>query len=270
MTTELGKHIMEVSNKIEDLYGEYYSKQYEYAINNIQNNTNIETTHIIVDILDLTIDDDYKQKQINSLKKNVKNLQEEVIILKEDNKLLKEDNKLLKEDNKLLKEDNKLLKEDNKQKDIKINKLEKEIKVLIDDKQQFDALVKLHECNSLVNKEFKRLYRIKFNKKKYDNNVPNIGDFIINPPDPNEESEIDDYNFWIEFNTKYPDSDNISFRTIYQQIANDRSEYGAHINVNRLTKKEFDDLIELAYPKEYNLNKKTYEEYRDWLFMFPV
>ena len=49
-------------------------------------------------------------------------------------------------------------------------------------------------------------------------------------------------------------------------------DYGNHINctINRLTKKEFDDLIELAYPNEYNLNKKTYEEYRDWLFMFPV
>ena len=95
-----------------------------------------------------------------------------------------------------------MLKEDNAKKDIKINKLEKEIKVLSDDKEQFDALVKLHECNALVNKEFKRLYRIKFNKKRYDNNVPNIGDFIMNPPDPNEPLEVDDYNFWIEFNNK--------------------------------------------------------------------
>ena len=64
--------------------------------------------------------------------------------------------------------------------------------------------------------------------------------------------------------------DNINFRTIYQKIANDRSDCGAHVNVNKLNKTDFDKLIEIVYPNEYNLNKKTYEEYRDWLFMFPV
>ena len=87
--------------------------------------------------------------------------------LKEENKTLKERIIKLEIDNKELKEENKILK--------------KEIKELKDDKQKFDALVKLHECNALVNKEFKKLYRIKFNKNKYDNNIPNICDFINDP-----------------------------------------------------------------------------------------
>jgi chromosome segregation ATPase len=113
-----------------------------------------------VDLIDLTINDDYKQKQITGLKKDVKEL--------------KEENKNLKNEVDELKKDNNILKEDNKQKDIKINKLEKDIKVLIDDKQKFNALVKLHECNALVNNEFKKLYRIKFNKKKTCKNFLNI------------------------------------------------------------------------------------------------
>ena len=253
MTTELNTHIIELSNKIEDIYGNHYSEQYNYAITNIKSNTNLETTHIIVDLIDLTINDDYKQKQITGLKKDVKEL--------------KEENKNLKNEVDELKKDNNILKEDNKQKDIKINKLEKDIKVLIDDKQKFNALVKLHECNALVNNEFKKLYRIKFNKKKYDNNIPNIGDFILDPP---TEEEEDDYNFWIEFNNIYPNSDNIDFRKIYQQISIDRATSGAHTNVNKLNKKQFDELIELVYPNEYNTNKQIYEQYRDWLFMFPV
>ena len=70
--------------------------------------------------------------------------------LKEENKTFKEQIIKLEIDNKELKEENKILK--------------REIKELKDDKQKFDALVKLYECNALVNKEFKKLYRIKFNK----------------------------------------------------------------------------------------------------------
>lgn len=251
MTTELLRQITEISKEIKNIHGDEYGEQYcNVAINLLNKNpSNINEYQILIEAAHSLIDSDYKDKLIFNLQKKVK--EQDIRILN-------------------LEKDNKILKEDNEKKDIKINKLEKEIKVLIDDKQQFDALVKLHECNALVNKEFKRLYRIKFNKKRYDNNVPNIGDFIMNPPDPNEPLEVDDYNFWIEFNSKYPNSDNINFRTIYQKIANDRSDYGAHVNVNKLSKKEFDNLIETVYPIEYNLNKKIYEEYRDWLFMFPV
>jgi hypothetical protein len=61
MTEQLKIQITQVSNKLEDIYGEHYSKQYDYAINDIQNKTSIATTHIIVDLLDLTINDEYLQ-----------------------------------------------------------------------------------------------------------------------------------------------------------------------------------------------------------------
>ena len=134
-------------------------------------------------------------------------------------------------------------------------------------KNKFDALVKLHECNALVNKEFKRLYRIKFNINKYSNDVPNLGDFINMPP---TEEDGDDYIFWQEFKTKYPNTDNINFRMIYKQISNDRADNGAHISVSKLSKNEFIELIKIVYPEEYEQNKDIYESYRDWLFMFPV
>ena len=57
---------------------------------------------------------------------------------------------------------------------------------------------------------------------------------------------------------------------IYHQIANDRADSGAHVNVRKLDKTEFDKLIELLYPEEYNANKELYKSYRDWLFTFPV
>lgn len=147
------------------------------------------------------------------------------------------------------------------------DKLTKKINILEQNKLKFDALVKLHECNALVNKEFKKLYKIKFNKNKYDNNIPNIGDFINDPPTEDDE---DNYKFWNEFNVKYPHSDYVEFRVIYQKIADNRADFGAHVNIKKLNKSDFDKLIELVYPEEYNTNKELYNEYRDWLFMFPA
>jgi len=210
-----------------------------------------------------------QDKNINELKENIANKDIRIDVLEKDNKILKEDNKILKEDNKILKN---------------------RINVLETNKNIFDALVKLHECNALVNKEFKRLYKKKFNLSKYDNNVPNIGDFIDNPP---TKEDGDDYDFWVEFNELYPGSNNESFRKIYKQIANNRADAGAHISVNKLNEYDtdelkihriakgyralpvepccdFDKLIEIVYPIEYNENKKIYNEYRDWLFMFPA
>ena len=277
MTTELPQQIKNINHEVKYKYGDIYAEQVNEVINDVYHNLNIKTTIGLVDFVEYIINDDYKQPQINALKKDVKTLQEENKVLKEENKTLKERVIKLEIDNKELKEENKILK--------------REIKELKDDKQKFDALVKLHECNALVNKEFKRLYRIKFNKNKYDNNIPNIGDFINDPPTEDDE---DNYKFWNEFNKKYPQSDNVNFRLIYQKNANDskkqnffvfnsskikntcifycsnRADSGAHINVRKLNKTDFDNLIELVYPEEYNINKELYNEYRDWLFMFPA
>ena len=265
--TELINQINNISNELENKYGDFYSQQFSYAINDIKNNVDINSTHIIVNILELAINDDDKQKRMNDIIKDVN-------IIKQQNKTLKDDS--IKKDIKInvLEKEIKILKEDNKNKDIRIDNLEKEntnlknrINILETNKNVFDALVKLHECNALVNKEFKRLYRIKFNISKYNNNIPNIGDFIENPP---TEEDGDDYIFWIEFNNKYPESNNENFRKIYKQISNDRADNGAHISVRKLTESDFNNLIEIVYPEDYKENKQIYESYRKWLFMFPA
>jgi uncharacterized protein (UPF0297 family) len=246
MTTELPQQIKNINHQVKYKYGDIYAEQVNEVINDVYHNLNIKTTIGLVDFVEYIINDDYKQPQINALKKDVKTLQEE-------NKVLKEEIKELKQDNIILKNNN--------------DKLTKQVNILEQNKLKFDALVKLHECNALVNKEFKKLYRIKFNKNKYDNNIPNIGDFINDPPTEDDE---DNYQFWNDFNTKYPQSDDVNFRLIYQKIANDRSDSGAHVNVRKLNKTDFDKLIELVYPEEYKSNKDLYEKYRDWLFMFPA
>ena len=260
--TELINQITHITKEIKELYGDEYSQQYYNAsiilINKLNNDLN--EYEIIIETLQNLIDDEYKQKQINDLRKKNKEQDKRITFLEDENKTLKIE---IKE-----------LKEDNKNKDIRIDNLEKEntnlknrINILETNKNVFDALVKLHECNALVNKEFKRLYRIKFNISKYNNNIPNIGDFIENPP---TEEDGDDYIFWIEFNNKYPESNNENFRKIYKQISNDRADSGAHISVRKLTESDFDNLIEIVYPEDYKENKQIYESYRKWLFMFPV
>ena len=44
---------------------------------------------------------------------------------------------------------------------------------------------------------------------------------------------------------------------------------GARINVSKMTENDFDKLIEFVYPLDYSVNKKLYNDYRNWLFMFP-
>ena len=248
MTEILLKQITQITDEIKNIHGDDYGEQYcNVAINLISKNpSNINEYQILIEAAHSLIDSDYKDKLIFNLQKKIKEQDSRILNLEKETKDLKQDNVVLKNNN------DKLTK--------KINKLE-------DDKQKFDALVKLHECNALVNKEFKKLYRIKFNKNKYDNNIPNIGDFINDPPTEDDE---DNYKFWKEFNNKYPQSDDANFRLIYQKIANDRADSGAHVNVRKLNKTDFDKLIELVYPEEYNTNKQLYNEYRDWLFMFPA
>ena len=81
---------------------------------------------------------------------------------------------------------------------------------------------------------------------------------------------IIDYDFWLEFNNKYPRSNDSQFREIYRDIASDRADKGAHINVSRLTLAEYDELIKITYPDNYINNKELYDAYRDWVFMFPA
>jgi regulator of replication initiation timing len=176
----------------------------------------------------------------------------------------------LKKENEKLKQ---LYEELLKQNEILINKnnnLEEKLNKIIQTENVRDALSKLHDCDALSNKAFKREYKKYFNLKKYDKNVPNIGDFISDPPD--DYNDQDNYKFWKEFCKEfcknYPNSDNKNFRTIYEKINSDRVTYGAHSNIYQLPQNEFDKYLQLVIPDVYNSNKILCTEYRDWLYLF--
>lgn len=78
---------------------------------------------------------------------------------------------------------------------------------------KIEALLRLREYHEAANNTFKREYREWLKLKKYAY-VPNLGAFIDNPPDKDD----DDFDFWKAFCHKYPGSDNINFRHIYMTI----------------------------------------------------
>lgn len=200
-------------------------------------------------------------------------LEVEISRLREENQTLKscqKTNRAAIKRNRLIirqhKETIKKLTEENTELKTRINHLEKEIGEMRNEKLKFDALVKLHECSALVNKAFKNAYKLKFNKKRGDY-IPNVGDFIKDPP--NDEKDPD-YEFWFEFKETYPKTDDPRFRSLYCKMSNDRAECGAHVDVSNLTRFEFDNLVKIVYPTEYAANKELYDEYRNWLFLFPA
>lgn len=65
----------------------------------------------------------------------------------------------------------------------------------------FEAISKLHDCDALANNTFKKEYRKWYKLKKHDY-VPNLGEFVDNHPDKDD----DDFDFWKEFCNKYPNS----------------------------------------------------------------
>jgi len=112
MTTEIIKQITEISTELKNLHGDDYGEQFcNRALYLIANNTaNKSDYQIIFEAVYSLIDGDYKDRLIFNLQKKIK--EQEARITK-------------------LEEDNKQFKEDNKQKDIKINKLEKQVNVLM-------------------------------------------------------------------------------------------------------------------------------------------
>ena len=116
-----------------------------------------------------------------------------------------------------------------------------------------------------MNKVFKNEYKKYFNKKRGEY-IPNIGDFINDPPTDNNDP---DYVFWKIFLTMYPNSDDLQFRNIYYKINNERSLNGAHVDLSMLTENEFDNLMKIIF-NDYETNKQLYENYRNWLYKFPI
>ena len=119
MTTETLKYISEISNELKNLHGDDYGEQFcSQVIHVINKNPDDKSVYqIIFEGVHSLIDSDYKDKLIFNLQK--KNKEQDARI------------RTLETEINTLKEDNKQLKEDNKQKDIKINKLEKQVNVLM-------------------------------------------------------------------------------------------------------------------------------------------
>lgn len=158
-----------------------------------------------------------------------------------------------------LKKENEILKK-------MLEEMSKKLDYLINKNKIFEALSKLNDCDKLANDSFKREYKKYFNLKKYDNNVPNLGQFIDNPPD--SASDKDDYDFWVFFCKKYPNSDNKEFRLIYKKLSSERIQQGAHYDIHNIDENEFDELLKIALPDIYNNNKKLCEDYKKWIYLF--
>lgn len=167
---------------------------------------------------------------------------------------------------KFLQEENKKLNDRISVMEAELKDVKEELKIQKNERVRFDALVKLHECNALVNKEFKKRFkefRAKNGLKSY-RIGQNVGDFINDPP----EEKDSEYEFWMDFIRKYPGVDNSDFRQIYYMVSNDRAYYGAHKDVSRLNERQFDDLMKIVFV-DYNENRKLYEDYRNFLYQFP-
>ncbi|ATZ81108.1 hypothetical protein BMW23_1064 [Bodo saltans virus] len=135
----------------------------------------------------------------------------------------------------------------------------------MDKNKKIEALYKLIGCDKLANDKFKDEYRIYFNLDDYDNNIPNLGQFVNKPPLESKDKKR--FDFWKAFCTKYPNSDNKEFQKIYLTINKDCIQYCAHFEIHNIEKDEFDDLMKFGLPDIYS-NTKLCNDYKEWLYLF--
>lgn len=192
---------------------------------------------------------------IEKLIKENKKLKHRIKILEEKYKILDDKYKKLDNDNKNINDDNKNIINDNKE-------LKKQMLILINNEKKREAVFKLHQIDSISNKTFKKEYMIYFNIDDYSGvYVPNISDFIHWKNLNNEKR-----NFWNMFLKKYPGSDDKNFMLIYKQLNSIRMDFGAHPNIDNVSKEEFDELVKLALS---NINNAIINKYKNWIFSFP-
>lgn len=211
------------------------------------------------------------EEEYQNLKKENLDLQTRFLSITNNERLLQETIKnanILTNENDKLREENKILNARIKELENKNNELEQKIDYLVNKDKIIEALSKLNDCDKMANDAFKNEYRKYFGKGKYDNNVPNLGQFIENPPNINITADKDDYDFWEYFCKKYPNSNNNDFRQIYIKISTERVQLGAHYNIHNITENEFNDLMKIALPDLYMNNKKLCDDYRKWLYLF--
>lgn len=141
----------------------------------------------------------------------------------------------------------------------RIQTVESEIRELRTDKQKLEALVYLDGCGGLINRMFKTEYKKAFKKRRQ--YVPNIGDYIEDPPADTD----DDYKFWEEFKAKHPKCVDSRLRSVRNQISENRGKRVHFRGSKTVTKEKFDEALAIANLTEYENNKELYHEYRDWL-----
>jgi len=264
MDNELSQQIEIISHDIKETYGETYKKQFEYAIETIQ--SNVEATHIFADLLELTMNDDLKQKQINTLKK-------EIVILKEDCKEFK--NKIdtqnvrineLECENKIIKEENKDLKNKISEQNIRIFDLETDNKELRNENKELKIKIKKQDIKiRTVEDEIKEL-KIESNKK--DIKIKNLEEEIIDMKDDIFEFSKDRYNLilWqtyknleyyiIQKVTKYDNDSMKNINTNLTEFMNDPINY-MYINEINMLKNKFN--IDTYNKKLWLMKKKRTE-----------
>ena len=146
MNTEILRQITDISEKVKEINGDYYAEQFNDTVIKLFNkhiNDEFNEYQILIEALHTLIDSDYKDQIIEDYNRRI-------LKLEADNKKLTNKINILEKDNIKLKEDNIKLKEDNIKLTNKVNLLEQDNQIMKNNKNKFDALVKLHECNSIL------------------------------------------------------------------------------------------------------------------------
>lgn len=143
----------------------------------------------------------------------------------------------------------------------RISDMDQQIRILIEEKKRTEATIKLNECHTLVNNVFKREYKGHFKPKRSDN-IPNIGDFIDDPPNDTDEPECAE--FWNNFRKKYPESDNADFAIIRSAVRDDRIRH-AHPNIKNMSCDDVIEAVKLVLPEVFN-NKLLLNKYVNGCF----
>ena len=146
MNTEILRQITDISEKVKEINGDYYAEQFNDTVIKLFNkhiNDEFNEYQILIEALHTLIDSDYKDCIIEDYNRRI-------LKLEADNKKLTNKINILEKDNIKLKEDNIKLKEDNIKLTNKVNLLEQDNQIMKNNKNKFDALVKLHECNSIL------------------------------------------------------------------------------------------------------------------------
>lgn len=192
---------------------------------------------------------------INELKIENKELKNEINELKVENKELKNEINELKVENKELKQNM------NVQMDI-LNKLKQE-------NDHRNAVFMLCEINSYANKTFHNEYKKYFNLSNKEKNLPNIGDFVLDLDNQDEE----DKEFWFHFIELYPNSNNELFHNLYKRLNKNRMNENVHPSIKKIknfinNNDEFSNTIHIVFPKLYQKEKEFIELYKNWILKF--